>query len=289
MSEKDFNFLKYLNSIEKMMVAWYEHTQSTLKHPTNLGVIREHFVKEVLEKFIPTTVMVGRGEITDGEKRSGQQDIIIYRTNFPVIKGFDSVNLYLIEGVIATIEVKSNLSTGKPNGLITAFKNLATVSKLYNQAIPLNGTKKEFEDLQRIYTVKTYVVGYKGWSNKELLRDNFLKAGYKVEGYVPEIVYQPGGCIIKTSLLTGLFDKDQKANPLPEFLLCEESPFALFIQSLFRSIMVANGGLIATAPNIKATMQFPLNNYFSLPLFPCKPIRVSKNVIKHNPPIIQNK
>jgi hypothetical protein len=278
MNELDFDFLKYLNSLEKMMLIWYEHTQSTLKHPTILGEIREHFIKEVLEKFLPSSVIVGRGEITDGEKRSGQQDIIIYRTNFPVIKGFDSVNLYLIEGVIATIEVKSDLSTGKPNGLMTAFKNLATVSKLYNQAIPMNGTEEEFKDLQRIYTAKTFVVGYKGWSKKELFLDNFGKAGYKVEGYLPEIVYQPGGCIIKTSLLSGLFGKDPNADLLPEFVFCEESPFALFIQSIFKAIMVSNGGLIATAPKINATMLFPLNNYFSLPLLPCKPIRFSKNV-----------
>lgn len=40
---------------------------------------------------------------------------------------FTPINTYLIEGVIATIEVKSNLSTGSPNGLAAAFKGVQGV------------------------------------------------------------------------------------------------------------------------------------------------------------------
>jgi len=109
---KDFDFLVYLNSIEDMMLSWYEFNKTTLKHPTNLGGLREHFIKNVLLNFVPSSIIIGSGEVTDGVKRSGQQDIILYRANFPVIKGYDHVNLYLIEGVIATIEVKSDLSEG---------------------------------------------------------------------------------------------------------------------------------------------------------------------------------
>jgi len=277
MSENDFNFLNYLDSIEKIMLDWYDHTREILKHPPNLGGIREHFIKDVLEKFLPTSVLIGSGEITDGKNRSRQQDIIIYQSNFPVIKGFDTVNLYLIEGVIATIEVKSDLSSGNPNGLMKAFENLATISSLYNQALIIDGTQKKIKDLQRIYSAKTYVIGYKGWRKKDSLLENFRKAGNKVKWNVPDIVYQPEICIVKNTPTSGLTYKNQKENSLPMYAICEEHPLAVFFQILFRTILT-RVSLIATEPNNKAKMQFHLNSYFSLPLIPCTSILFSDRI-----------
>jgi hypothetical protein len=277
MSEKDFDFLKYLNSIEKMMIAWREHSQSILRNSTNLGSAREHFVKEVLSRFLPSSVVIGSGEITDGEKRSGQQDVIIYRADFPVLRGFDDVNLYLIEGVIATIEVKSDISSGKPNGLSSAFGNLATVLSLKNQAVLLSGSKNEFIKLQRICTVKTCVVGYRGWKSQEMLLESFRTAGNNAKWHVPDIVYQPGNCIVKTKIANFRQEEAQKPSTLPPFAICSEHSFALFIQTLFKAIMVANRSLIASAPGVKATMQYPLNNYFSLPEIPCQPIQLLRD------------
>jgi hypothetical protein len=57
-----FNFLEYLNTLEKMMLAWHDHTSQVFRHSTNLGSAREHFIAEVLDKFLPTSVIVGSGE-----------------------------------------------------------------------------------------------------------------------------------------------------------------------------------------------------------------------------------
>ncbi|HWQ03956.1 MAG TPA: DUF6602 domain-containing protein, partial [Longilinea sp.] len=234
---------------------------------------REYFIKEVLLKFLPSSVVVGSGEITDGDNRSGQQDIILYRADFPVIKGFNDVNLYLIEGTIATIEVKSDLTTGQPNGLSSAFSNLAKVSLLKNQAIQLTGSESDFHQLQKLCSVKTFVVGYKGWKNKEALLENFRIAGNNTKWNVPDIVYQPGYCIAN-NMRIDIFHQGENETILqtPQFALCSEYCFALFIQSLFKAIMVANQSLIATAPNVNATMHYPLNNYFSLPYIQCQPL-----------------
>src|SRR5690349_2284749 len=140
MSQQSFEFHKYISNIEKLMIDWYNLNSLTFSHPTNLGSAREHFIGDVLTKFLPESVVVGSGEIIGGGKRSGQQDLIIYRSDFPVITGFGSVNTYLADGVIATIEVKSDLTTGNPNGLTGAFSNIKKVLELGYQAAKTKGT-----------------------------------------------------------------------------------------------------------------------------------------------------
>jgi hypothetical protein len=278
MGNLELNFLEYANAIEKMMGAWHEYSQETFKNSTNLGSAREHFVKEILANFLPKSVVVGSGEITDGKQRSGQQDVIVYRAEFPVLSGFNSVNTYMIEGVIATIEVKSDLSTGSPNGLYSAFQNIATVLRLNNQAVKLSGSQREFKKLQQIRTVKTFVVGYKGWNTKETLLENYrLAANNSGWNTIPTLVYQPKACVIAN---TGLVDIRQIATnqSMPptatQVIICEQNSFALFFQNLLKAILIGTGGLIASAPEVNATMMYSLNNYFSLPKMPCAEIKL---------------
>jgi hypothetical protein len=274
MSTQDFNFLEYLNSLEKMMVVWREQSYQTFRNSTNLGSAREHFITEILKRFLPASVLVGSGEITDGSKRSGQQDIIIYRSDFPVLSGFSSVNTYLIEGVIATIEVKSDLSSGNPTGLSSAFKNVSTVLALDNHAIKLSGDEREFRKLQELMAVKTFVVGYKGWANRKSFVENYRTAGNEVEWQVPNLVYQPGHCIIRNSNISrfNYTDNNQLAPEQSEPLaLTSDHSFALFFQHLLRAIMSVK--IITTSvPGFNATVRYDLNKYLSLPNIPATPL-----------------
>jgi hypothetical protein len=279
MSKESFDFLGYCDSLEKVMLAWHDHSRQTFKHSGNLGSAREYFIGEILNRFLPGSVVVGSGEIIDGKERSGQQDIIIYRSDFPVLAGFDSVNTYLIEGVIATIEVKSDLTTGSPNGLTSAFKSAASVLSLTNQAVKLFGTDQEFQKLQAIYSTKTFVIGYKGWSTKESFLENYRVAANEVEWKVPDLVYQPSGCIIRASNITNLRDSrtnktvGQEVVPLA---YAEDHTFAIFFQHLLRAVMSARV-VTATAPGVNAAMMYGLDNYFSLPNITATPIQLLRN------------
>ena len=271
--QRDFNFMEYLLSMEKMMEAWHQHSGATLRHPTNLGGAREHFVRDVLLRFLPSTILVGSGEITDGMTRSAQQDVILYRSDFPVISGFDYVNLYMIEGVIATIEVKSDLSTGDPNGLTTALKNQRSVLELKNQALLLKGDDNAWRELQKIHTVATYVVGYRGWTKKDAFLHAFQTAASQVRLQVPDIVYSPQGSIVLNTELAKLQTADGtpvESGEIPSFGYCPEYGFPVFVQILLRRIMQRLGNLTASHPGLDALMQYPMNSYFSLPRIACE-------------------
>jgi hypothetical protein len=75
------------------------------------GDEREIFIREFLGKVFPQHFRFGRGSITDSTGEcSGQIDIVMefpFFASFPVPPG--DVRLYIAEGVVAAIEVKSNL------------------------------------------------------------------------------------------------------------------------------------------------------------------------------------
>lgn len=83
-------------------------------HSLHKGTPREAFIREYLQGHLPDHVAIGTGEIIDasskpGEKRN-QYDIVVYRRNYPKLDFGGGVNGFLVESVIATIEVKSTLA-----------------------------------------------------------------------------------------------------------------------------------------------------------------------------------
>ena len=233
------------------MGEWYSYSQEVLHQSTDLGFAREHFVKDVLSSFLPKSVIIGSGEIIDGDgRRSGQQDIIVYRADFPVITSLTPVSVFLAEGVIATIEVKSNLSTGEPS-LFTAFNNVKKVLSLVKAAEIISGSDTEVRKLQEMSTIKTYIVGYAGWKNKKPLFENFVAAGNRTGwNFVPHLICQPSVCILRNDGFINPDTADEKTG----FLLNEENPFAVFLHHLLKAIMLNTGGMTVKAKGIDALM-----------------------------------
>ncbi|WP_373509959.1 DUF6602 domain-containing protein [Thiocapsa sp.] len=83
-------------------------------HPLHKGTPREAFIREFLESHLPSTISIGTGEIIDANSSPGearnQYDIILYRKNYPKLDFGGGISGFLIESVIATIEVKSTLT-----------------------------------------------------------------------------------------------------------------------------------------------------------------------------------
>lgn len=248
-----YSFETYCEATEKLMTSWYEHSAAVIEGSGELGAVREHFIRSVLANFLPKTVMIGRGEIIDGKEggRSGQQDVILYRADFPVISSHASINTFLIEGVIATIEVKSDLSKV---GLTDAFASAAKVKHLEREAIKLAaGSETEFKKLQYIHSARTYVVGYRGWRSSDSFERNFKDAREAAGGVAPDVIYYPGDpglCAISNPVI------DKSA-------YVRETPFAFFFQQLLRIVMRTLNPTVST-PGIDAEMRYSFNRYFSL-------------------------
>lgn len=179
----------------KLLQAESEYAEGLVKHSVLVGDAREFLVRAVLSRILPSAYEIGRGEIVDSHgKRSKQIDLIIARSDSPALGLPNGDKVYLVESVIATIEVKSTLNASK---LVEALENCASVGDLRPSAeresyieamqnkgytIKADGTLNHTSDLelQRASIIgypATYVFGFKGYESKKFksIADTLVK------------------------------------------------------------------------------------------------------------------
>jgi hypothetical protein len=126
-------------------------------HSLHKGTPRETFIKEFLANHLSERVAIGTGEIIDANSKPNEQrnqvDIVIYKRNYPKIDFRGGINGFLVESVVATIEVKSNL--GKED-LEQAIKTAHTIKNLQPSVHTLFTTGQEPP------SILNYVVAYDG-------------------------------------------------------------------------------------------------------------------------------
>lgn len=118
----------WANFIAQILKTESELAAALIKHAGELGSAREAMVSSVLSRLLPDMYDVGSGEIVDHlGRRSRQIDIVIARRDFPTLRLPSGTRVYLIESVLATIEVKSTLNS---ETLRQALENVASVGCL---------------------------------------------------------------------------------------------------------------------------------------------------------------
>lgn len=169
-------------------------------HSLHKGTPREAFIRGFLETHLNSTVAIGTGEIIDcqskpNEKRN-QFDIVIYKRNYPRLDFGGGVNGFLVESVIATIEVKSTLD--KP-GVEQAVHAACAAKQL---------RKNEVTSFSTGYippSVLSLVVAYDGPARMETVY-TWVKETYKAEGIVePDMPPETERSRIASPALDGIF------------------------------------------------------------------------------------
>ena len=116
----------HMDAKENALVA-ISRVPANAGHSLHKGTPREAFVREFLESHLPASVAVGTGEIIDANSRPNtprnQYDIVIYKKNYPKLDFGGGISGFLIESVVATVEVKSTLSEPDLQQAITAARN----------------------------------------------------------------------------------------------------------------------------------------------------------------------
>ena len=80
------------------------------RHELYEDAARSTFIRVVLDQFLPASYAIGAGRIIDSSGNSSDdQDIVIYRRDFPQMNLPGSTNVFLLESVLATIQVKTKL------------------------------------------------------------------------------------------------------------------------------------------------------------------------------------
>jgi len=189
----------WASAVQRSLSAAYEVASSATAHSLLLGDAREVLVREALASFLPSSLVIGSGQILDGRgSYSRQIDAIIYDSRFPVFRTLGALDVYLLEGVLGTIEVKSRLSA---DTLAQAATNCASVKKLHpsyelssaiewcesNHLDPQLSSDKRpsFTDaetrgrLRELLLPPTYVFGFRGYKRNALKLGQALNAWSK--------------------------------------------------------------------------------------------------------------
>ena len=126
-----------MDLIEKQLIATSKIPANS-GHSLHKGTPREAFIKQFLQSHLPGTVSIGTGEIIDNQSLPRQQrnqfDIVIYKKNYPKLDFGGGIDGFLIESVIATIEVKSTLTSTELESATKAAKNSKSLIKSVTQS-----------------------------------------------------------------------------------------------------------------------------------------------------------
>lgn len=126
-------------------------------HSLHKGTPREAFIKEFLEAHLSSNVAIGTGEIIDSNSppkaQRNQYDIVIYKTNYPKLDFGGGISGFLIESVVATIEVKSLLDKTGIDQSVRAANNAKSLVPNINKSFSTGWIPPK---------VINYVVAYTG-------------------------------------------------------------------------------------------------------------------------------
>jgi hypothetical protein len=118
-------FDEYFRSTSDILESEYERS-SGFEHSGTAGGAREYFVENFLNNIYPEKFVFGDGEVIDSDGRiSDQADVVIYDEQLPVLE-YGSSKHFLSAGVMAHIEVKTDLSSQLDSALskVLSIKHL---------------------------------------------------------------------------------------------------------------------------------------------------------------------
>jgi hypothetical protein len=145
-------------------------------HSLHKGTPREAFIRQFLESHLPASVAIGTGELIDANSQAGaprnQFDIVIYKRTYPKLDFGGGVSGFLIESVIATVEVKSTLTYSDLEQAIKAAHNAKALTPNVTTSFVAGYVPPK---------VLNYVVAYDGPAHMDT-----------VYGWVPQIHGQLG-------------------------------------------------------------------------------------------------
>ena len=146
----------HMDAVESQLLAT-SRIPANSGHSLHKGTPREAFIKEFLEAHLPSNVAIGAGEIIDANSEPGEQrnqyDIVIYRRSYPKLDFGGGISGFLIESVVATIEVKSVLTQAE-------FARAASAAKNCKALVP--NTVQSFQAGHAPPSALNYVVAYDG-------------------------------------------------------------------------------------------------------------------------------
>jgi hypothetical protein len=156
----------HMDAIENHLVT-ISQIPANSGHTLHRGTPREAFIKEYLEGHLSANVAIGTGEIIDASSQPraprNQFDIVIYKRSYPKLDFGGGVSGFLIESVIATIEVKSLLDQTAIDQSIGAAHNIKQLTPNVNMSFTTGWIPPKALNYVVAYTGPAQMSTVHGW------------------------------------------------------------------------------------------------------------------------------
>jgi hypothetical protein len=186
----------HLDSIEKTL-ATQAGVQESTGHTLHKGTPREYFIRDFLQNHLPESVSIGTGEIIDASSKPGQSrnqfDIVIYNSNYPKLDFGGGISGFLIESVVATIEVKSTLTEVDLRQAIKAARNCKNLTPNVVQSFSAGYIPPKPLNYIVAYNGPTSMATVYGWIPRILSEENITSPNLPIDPN--KRLEQPSPCI----------------------------------------------------------------------------------------------
>ena len=213
--------------------------------------LKNYFILNFLMMFLPTTIDIGAGKVVDFSGRTSSiQDIILYRSNYPIFRSFDTDYTYLLESVVATIKI---LPGNNPLDLRQSFINNASVKNLKpaKHRILANNSQ-DYMELKLRTVPKTFIFSFCNSIDQTEFVRLYQTAQKGTMGIVPDGVY-----IQSDPAIYAQYDSVTQ-----QTTFVTKNPFIHFFQHIFNIVMSEVNPSIHV-PAINASIHFDFSSYFS--------------------------
>lgn len=179
---------KIFDGISKQMLFDFEQIRSEITHKGERGAQQEETLIKFLSHYLPKKYGIGSGEIVNSHDQVSRQcDIVIYNVNeSPLLLIREGYQLFPVESVVATIEVKSTINQRSVSEIIT---NIASIGSLF-----------EKEAHSPFCTFFAYKSDYHGEDRSKKVAKSFSKFCKDLE---PSNFFDQG-CVLDTGLFYSL-------------------------------------------------------------------------------------
>ena len=226
----------FCNETEALLLSSLSNQQS--HYPDSPTTLRNHFINLFLKRFLPSTIQIGSGIIIDHfGSQSTHQNLILYRSDFPIFPTNSESKTFLVESVLATIDILPPFTTCKGKAFTSlecfthldqSFINSASVKNLKTARHRIFAdNSKDYMELTLRLKPRTFIFSFHPLIDSQSFLNNYHQAKQATQSVVPD-----GICIIGKNGLYAQYDPEfRKTN------LYDEQPFTHFFQHLFQILV----------------------------------------------------
>jgi hypothetical protein len=268
----------HFNAIEKLLICQAEISGNS-GHSLHKGTPREAFVREFLYNHLPETIAFGTGEVFDlntkSENSRNQNDIVLYKKNYPKINFGGGIDGFFVESVVSTIEIKSKLTEEE---FIKALNSIKNTKSLTSNIIEKSIFKvsNEFDPKGILSCIVAYSGPAKmktilGWLKKYIAKNkiDFSPINGKIFSEkmnlinpIVDIIVILGVGVILFDSVSGIYfieDSERQANTSSNWVVVDQNQNNIFVLFTFLTNYI-----IAIRPNILDILKYmnKTNNKF---------------------------